>query len=435
MTETSLDRIISEETFAGVLEGEAEMFFRIANSLQFKSEAPRRRQQLYQLGIESNLLESFLDDHGAQHNQAFCFFRELVASTRGFSKVGFALEHLQRRFEGYGTLLDGVDPRRSEFLGSLERAAGFIAEALKRLLEAAREEARSLGLHPVEQFFPEERYTTGLVNLQLPHNLGDERIDEETPRVAEVASKYLQVCAMFREVGIRRIEEPEARETFFAKECTEERARVYEATVHNLQSAYDTYIRDTSHESADERLRSLRGHASAAFHLLESVTGLTHFVERHEAGGRNEEQKKRMGALVVRAEVREITLNHLLYWAGELILLGESLARDILSRFSTVQELELELPAGVTIHARPASLVVAIVNHYEMPVELEVAGKTCNAASILEVLIHAGSNPDERRYVFRGDVRPLGDIRALFEAGLGEDGLDKLPDSLAYLRD
>lgn len=433
MTDTSLDRIISEEQFAGALGSEAEMFFRIANSLQYHSQPLQRSQHLFQLGIESNILESFLDDHGAKNNQTYCFFRELVASIRGFARVGFALEHLQRRFDSYGTILKDLPERYSAFEEAMSNSSEFVIDTIFALLDAVRLEGGVIGLQMVDKLFPEERYTRGLIHLQLPHNLGDERIEDDGQKIAEVASKFLQVCAMFREIGVTPIDDEERRERFFIKDCTEERARVYEATVHNLQSAYDTYIRGTNLEGTDDRLRGLRGHASAAFHLLKSVTGLTHFVERHESGTRNDEQKQRMGALVNRSKVRDMTLNQLLVWASELVLLGEPLAREILSSFSTLQELNLEVPEGITIHARPASLVVAIVNHYEMPVEMEVAGNVCNAASILEVLINAGSNPDERRYVFRGDARPLADLRALFEAGLGEEGLDKLPEGLSYL--
>ena len=434
MSETSIDRIISEEQFAEVLGAEAEMFFRIANSVQLQAEPLRRRQHLYQLGIEADLVESFLDDHGAKHNQSFCFLRELVASVRGFSRVGFALEHLRKRLDSYGTLLRRLPAREFEFKAALDDASHFTFESIHRLLDACRLEAETHGLQRVDKFFPEERYSTGLVNLRLPHNLGDERIDEETRKVAEVASKYLQVCAMFREIEVRPIVNPVDRERFFARDCTEERARVYEATVHNLQSAYDTYIKGTSLEGTDERLGCLRGHASAAFHLLESVTSLVHFVERHGSDSRTDDPARRIGAFVERAKVREVTLNNLLFWASELVLLGEPVAREILSSFSNLQELELQIPEGITIHARPASLIVAIVNHHDMPVEMEVAGHVCNAASILEVLITAGSNPEATHYLFRGDAAPLKDICRLFEAGLGERGLDALPISLSYLQ-
>jgi hypothetical protein len=63
-----------------------------------------------------------------------------------------------------------------------------------------------------------------------------------------------------------------------------------------------------------------------------------------------------------------------------------------------------------------------------------VAGYRCNAGSILDLLVAVGSNPDARRYVFRGDVHPLRDIGVLFESGLGEDGIENLPASLHYLK-
>jgi hypothetical protein len=50
------------------------------------------------------------------------------------------------------------------------------------------------------------------------------------------------------------------------------------------------------------------------------------------------------------------------------------------------------------------------------------------------VLVTVGTYSYERRYVFRGDVRPLQDIKLLFEHGLGEHGLESLPEQLAYLK-
>jgi phosphotransferase system HPr-like phosphotransfer protein len=84
--------------------------------------------------------------------------------------------------------------------------------------------------------------------------------------------------------------------------------------------------------------------------------------------------------------------------------------------------------------ARPASLIVGIVQHYAMPVELEIDGARCNAGSILELLLAVGSHPEARRFVFHGDARPLADIQALFQHALGEQGVEKLPEALAYLK-
>ena len=45
-------------------------------------------------------------------------------------------------------------------------------------------------------------------------------------------------------------------------------------------------------------------------------------------------------------------------------------------------------------------------------------------------MVLVGSNAEAREF----DAKPLADIRHLFEAGLGEEGMDKLPAELDYLR-
>jgi hypothetical protein len=60
---------------------------------------------------------------------------------------------------------------------------------------------------------------------------------------------------------------------------------------------------------------------------------------------------------------------------------------------------------------------------------MEVGGKRCNAGSILELLVTVGSQPHQKRFLFRGDERPVRDIQRLFAAELGERGLDLLPPS------
>jgi len=87
----------------------------------------------------------------------------------------------------------------------------------------------------------------------------------------------------------------------------------------------------------------------------------------------------------------------------------------------------------VLLHARPASLIVSIVNHHGVPVEVEIDGECANAGSIMQVMILAGSKVTARRVTFRGDVKPLRDLELLFGIGLGEKGLDDLPNELSYL--
>jgi phosphotransferase system HPr-like phosphotransfer protein len=238
---------------------------------------------------------------------------------------------------------------------------------------------------------------------------------------------------MLRDLRVRAIAHPEERKAFLKRACTEELARVYEATVHNLQSTYDTHLQNTVLESADARLPRLRGHVSGALHLLATVTYLTHFFERHEDEVRSEEVKHHIGRLISRTDV-QATILDLLVLATGILEEGRSVAEALLPEYTNVQEMSIEVGDGLVMHARPAALIVGIVNHYGTPVEMEIAGQVCNAASILELLVCVGSHPEERRFVFRGDENPLRDIRLLFESELGENGLEQLPEALAYLR-
>ena len=238
---------------------------------------------------------------------------------------------------------------------------------------------------------------------------------------------------MLDSAGVRRLADPGEVERFLSTHCSEEQARVYEATIHNLQSAYDTHVKNTVLEAGDDRLARLRGHVSTALHLLQVVTCLTHFVERHE-GLRDDDSTRRLSRIVDRDRVQSFTLNVLLYWAHRVLGRGRGLAEELLPRYLDLAELVVEIGEDITLHARPASLIVSVVNHHGTPVEMEVAGSVCNAGSILELMVAVGSHPDERRFTFRGDARSLEDLRLLFECGVGERGFDELPVQLAYLK-
>lgn len=433
MPDSSIDEVVSEEAFAAQLSEPAEMLLRLAHRLLSTTEGDWTRRHYFQLVSESETVEAFLDDHGARRNRAFHELRDLVASVRWLSSVGFCLRHLHGRVSSYGTALDRLPALADEFQAALDRGTSFVRESLCALLNSILEEAQRLQLRIPTESFPEDRFVVQHSRRHLPHNLGEDVIQEDQQKIAEVASKYLEVCHMLDGIRLPAQLDDEAREAWFLARCTEERARVFEATVHNLQSAYDTYIKGTVLEAHDHRLPALRGHASAAFHLLEGVTMLVHFVERHETqreGGTG----ARVRGLVDRQQARAVTLDVLLAWASRFMELGRPLAEELLPSYTNVQELEVILPDELMLHARPASLIVGIVNHHGTPVEMELEGRICNAGSILDLMVTVGSHPDARCFRFRGDEKPLQDVKRLFECGLGEGGLDALPPELDYLR-
>ena len=434
MTETYFEQLILERQFIGLLQAHAEVFFRLSNSLLSSEVEIWNKKHFFQLINEADALESFLDDYGARYNRTYSFLTELVASLRWFAHAGYSIAHMFGRLESYGAPSWGPADEWAEGTRALQEGLAFVQENSVELIQAARAEAERLSVELTPEAFPESNFKPVVARQRLPRSVGQTDLVNEEQKIAEVLTKYLQACEMLRDLRVRRIADPRERHAFFARVCTEELARVYEATIHNLQSTYDTHIQNTVLEARDERLAQLRGHASAALHLLQVVTHLAHFIERHETDIRSEEAKRKISALIDRSEVERVALNIFLYWADRFLQSGASLAEAILPEYTNVLELEVELPDSLALHARPAALIVGIVNHYATPVEMEVGGKRCNAGSILELLVTVGSQPGHKRFVFRGDERPVRDIGRLFEHALGENGLDGLPVELGYLR-
>jgi hypothetical protein len=435
MIEPPVEKVIREDDFGPLLQTGSAPFFGLVHALLAAGSREWRKLHYHQLRHDANSLESFLDDYGARYNQTFHFFTELVAGIRGLATAAYSLSHLAGRLGSYGApdwlpqaLFDATVLR-------LDRAGAFLNDGIERMLLEARLEADRLGASPSGEYQEERGWLKVAPQNKLPRDLGQDKLQDEAQRIAEVASKYIQAVDLVQSIDPRELDDPKARTRFLRKCCTEEQARVYEATIHNLQSTYDTHIKNTVLEAKDPRLEQLRGHASCALHLFEAITDLIHFQERHESEEREaiEETSRRMRSLVSPAELEEIVLNHLLVGAAELLENGRGVVEDLLPSYTNLQELECELLDGVSLHARPAALIVKIVHHHGTPVEMEVAGSTCNAGSILELLVAVGSNPDTRSYIFRGDERPLRHIGLLFERALGE-GPDALPEELDYLR-
>jgi len=431
MPEASLDKLVPEQDFARLLGLKSRSLLRLAAA---PPEAPWTKRRFFELSYEADLVESFLDDYGARRNRTFSLFTELVASARGFALAGLSLEHLARRLLGYGVVDRLPSLERRAALLDVDAAHSFVRGRLEALLLALLEEASALGvstLKPGDGAAPPDEEVR---RFRLPQNVGHDRLDTEEQRIAELASKFSHAAQMLDELGLRSFLDADARERFLAEHCREEHARVLEATVHNLQSAYDTYIKNTVHESTDERLPRLRGHASATLHLLEAVTQLTHFVERHDRGFRTDHADARIQSLVSRVEVRQVTLEKLLVWARLYMAAGREIAESLVPSYTRHRSVEIELAEDVYLHARPCALIVGVVAQHGTPVEMLLDDRRCNAASILELMVAVGSNPEARRVTFRGDERPLGDLVRLFRAGVGERGLEALPPELAYLR-
>ena len=425
------DRRISESEFAALLQLESVALFKALGGLSGRSVEAVSRAMFGELGHECHDLESFLDDHGARVNRRFALFTELVASLRSLANGGFALTHLRTRLDSYGSRAWGAIG--DEVARAVEEAGSFVLSSCQALGHRLESEAKSLGCLPEDAMVASSE-PEATARVRLPHDIGEDDDVDGPERVAELVARYLQGSDVLAELKPRALSEAAALREFVESKCREEQSRVYEATIHNLQSTYDTYIKNTALEASDRRLSDLRGSASAALHLLESLTHLAHFHERHESEKGAARAASVIAELVPRERVYETMVNRLLVSAHQVLETGRSLAEELLRDFTRVRELLVRLPEGVTLHARPVALLVGIVNHFGTPVEVEIGTRRCNAGSILEVLMAIGSQHEVAEFTFRGDERPLEHLALLFEHGLGELEGAPLPEALHYLR-
>lgn len=427
------EHVIGEQSFLTVLAEGSSGVMSLVDSLHAKADGIWHKKHFFHLLSHFEGYESLLDDYGARHNQTFSFLRELTASLRGFAFGGYCINHMAGRLESYGVLDSLEMAHYSSLEGHISNVRQFIQGSVVTMLGALREEFDSLGLPHQRASQREAGYEVSTNRQKLPHNIGEADPGDEAARIAEVASKFLAAEKALRGTGLRNMMDEADRHRFLTGQFNEEQARVIEATVHNLQSFYDTHVKHTSLGAKDKRLPQLRGLASVALHMLQGVTALTHFCERHEGDITGVEVERRLNGLVSRSDVQDRVLNHLLMPIVEIMRAGSNLAKQLLADHTNAQELSVTLQDGLMLHARPAALIVRIVTHYGTPVELEVGGTRCNAGSILELLVCVGSSPEQRDFTFHGDENPLRDIAALFSSGLGEAGLEFLPTRLGYL--
>lgn len=442
MPETLRQRIIQEEAFARVLSQRSLPYLRLLNLLMQGEASKWVKRHYHELVVQSHDVETFLDDYDARNNRTFACLTELIASLRGLGKVAISLKHLVVRFPRYQVAMSAEESDR--FFADTEETTRFLLASIETVIRAVLAEFVNVGVVVTSEATPDSSVSDDGPREFLPHDIDEEDILDEEQKIAEIATRYLETTSVVMEAS-ERVQAAAARtgddrprlevlKDIVLRSLDEERCRDLEARVHSVQSKYDTYVRATTIESRTPALAALRGHVSLSLHLLEMSTELVHFYVRHENDVRYERAKAHVAGLVDKAMVLDRTLNYSVYYAARSLAVGLPAAEEILSAFVRTSDLSVTIPDGSTLHARPMSLIAKVVAEHGTMVEMEIESEIANAGSIMELIVLVGSHPDARTVTFRGDERPLNDLRVLFESGLGEQGLDKLPASLGYLR-
>ena len=432
MAHSAQDTIISEDQFKQTFAEGAKDFLEFTNLLLEKAPTAWFKRHYSELAARAHETETFLDDFGARHNRQYAQLAELVACLRGFGRVAVAHKHLISRYPRYD---HGLSPEfTSDFFAEIGRTTEFLDDSILSLTKAIHTELVALQVTVPTTVRADETVSEEGAQLALPNDIDSEDVVEEDARIAEVASMYMSVADEFGWAAEVKADGADELRAMVLQHLDEERTRHYEAMVHSLQSKYDTYVGGTALERTNPFLRGLRGHASIALHLLEMGTELIHFYVRHENDVRAEHVKARVAGLVDKGVVLDRAILFSVRFSARILLEGKRFAQEALAAFVKADVLELELPESEVLHARPISLIVKIVQYHGTRVEMRIDEESCSAGSIMEMIMTAGNHPDARRLTFEGGSRTLEDLRILFDHRLGEAGIEKLPDALAYLR-
>lgn len=395
-------------------------------------------KKLYSKLISSSqVLEDFLDFHGAKNSTNWYHYRELCAAVRHLSLAGYSQKHISNRLFFY----DLAGTRDFEKEG--EKTHRFIKKSLMKMAPVILDEAGRLNISIPHKGFNPEKFPGITTGETLEFDIDDEDKDEQKKNIVKIASEFLRTVRDFDQLNFYEPYDSKEIRTIVPDKVNEVEIRQFEMLVHNLQSSFDTYVIHGGYRLGNRKLKQLRGHFSVVLHLLEIIGRLLHFYERHllKAGYKNTYKKvqKKLARLVEPDALLDRTINYGLYYVCHFLTAGQELAREILNENIERSSIKVGVPQKLGFHARPSLLVAKIIQHYGGQVEMCVGSKRFDAGSVLDIQWAGGMIQKERikAVKFEGDTRSLNDINILAGVNYGEDTMGKgvpLPKELNYLK-
>jgi phosphotransferase system HPr-like phosphotransfer protein len=385
----------------------------------------------------SQVLEDFLDFHGAKNSVDWYFYRELTAAVRHLSLGAYSQRHISNRLVFYD--LDDTETFREQGGQTLD----FLNNSLVKLAPVIMDEAKRLNIPFPEDRFHAENFPGITTTETLKYDIVDVAKEIQKKNIVKIAGEFLRIAKRFDNLGFFEPYTLEEILTLVPIKVNEVETRRFEMLVHNLQSSFDTYIIHGDYRFGNRKLKELRSHFSVVFHLLQMMGRLLHFYERHlfEAGYKNTYKKvqERLADLVAPDLLLDRTINYGLYYACHYLSTGQAKAREILNENIERDTIEVGIPVKLGFHSRPSLLVAKIVQHYGGQVELCVGEDRFDASSVLDIQWAGGKIEKEKitKVCFEGDTRALADIQILAGVNYGEDTMGKgvpLPKELKYLR-
>lgn len=385
----------------------------------------------------SQLLEDFLDFHGAKNNQNWYFYRELAAAVRHLSLSAYSYTHISNRLAFYA-LSDTKD-----FENKGKNVFNFLTDSLAKMAPVILDEARRLKIPMPKTTYDYANFPAIPTSEQLDFDIDDDNKDQHKKYILKIVSEILKIVEDFEEFGFFKSFNLESIQEIIPETINEVEIRRFEMLVHNLQSSFDTYVIHGGYRFGNRKLKKLRGFFSVAFHLLQMTGRMLHFYERHlyEAGYKNiyKDVQNRLASLINPNVLLECVVNYGLYYISHFLTDSKKLAQEVLNKNLEYSSITVGVPVKLGFHCRPSTLVAKIVRHYGGRVHLHVGQDKFDASSVLNIQWAGGkiSKENVTEVIFKGDSRTLCDIKILANVNYGENimGTDiPLPKQLHYLR-
>jgi len=401
---SSLIKVMDEkeikEEFLPKLENVTKNIFKILFHFDSKNTLPPRELS-FSLMKEADEVEAFLDESGANNNKKFFFFRELIATIRWFNFFLFQGLHLHTRVGNYK--LEITIEEYKNFRKELKKQLIFGQTIIKNTTKKLIKECELIGLKIgkvesyLEEIFPQ------IQRKILPHDIDEEIIKEEEEKVFEILIKYLDVCEefnLFLNYG---------KEKFLKEEPVEK----YRSLFHQLESLYDTYIKNTHFEGEISDFPKIRGHIAVCLHLLEMAKAVVHFYERHiEKFYNSEVYYKIVECIGDEKKLVFIVEKFIFPYVAKFSSKGERICERIFSKIGRKPE-EFLIDTKILIipshriedfHIRPIMPITQIANKYKIDSYLYFNRKKYSLKSAIEMAI---AIPDIREVLMRENVEIL----------------------------
>lgn len=399
-----LKRIISEQNFLALFQKQTNEILKICFYLKEKGDKDHLYTKRFygNLTTQSRILEDFLDDYGAKNNMTWIYFRELIASARYMGFSGYVLKHIQNRY----ALYELSNKKKEKFFEQTKMVQDFLNSAIKNVFRCISDEALRLGLKFPEEKLESNDFLDVASDKMLPHNVDEGFSSKEEENVVKIASDYLNITKEYEDFKFDRIYTVEEIEALIPDYINEENLRRFELNIQNLQSLYDTYVKNTKIETEDATLNSMRGCISVALHLTEIARTLSHFYERHESKIRHETVRENIKRIIDKDKILDCIVNYCLFHCYRYLERGKDVASDFLKRYVVVDSIEVNTPTYMGFHVRPASLIMKIVKHYGSEVKMQFDDEVYDAGSALDIFRANEKISAKKRQLISKEVKP-----------------------------